>query len=366
MNIFSKESLYAVKKASEWGNVACSNYTTWYIDNNGDLYGCGYGEYGQQGNGSSGGIAGRVTAFTKRASNVAQVACSEETTWYITTSGDLYGCGQGEFGQQGNGSSGNSNIIKTFTKRASNVAQVACSEETTWYIDTNGDLYGCGRNNKGQQGDGTTANFVTTFTKRASNVASVACSQYTTWYLTTSGDLYGCGEGSKYQQGSGSTTDVKTFTKRVSSIASSVACSQNTTWYIDYNGNLYGCGAGGSGQQGRGSTDDVIRFAKRVSNVASFACSPNTTWYIDTNGDLYGCGEGGYGQQGNDSSGSGSNGDVSTFTNRASNVASIACSEYTTWYLTTSGDLYGCGYNNYGQQGISINTSIVKTFTKRN
>ena len=49
----------------------------------------------------------------------------------------------------------------------------------------------------------------------------------------------------------------------------------------------------------------------------------------------------------------------------AKGEAQIACSTDTTWYLTTTGDLYGCGSNNYGQQG-SGDTTNVLTFTKRN
>uniref|UniRef100_UPI0025E8CD9B hypothetical protein n=1 Tax=uncultured Parasutterella sp. TaxID=1263098 RepID=UPI0025E8CD9B len=63
-----------------------------------------------QGNGST----DDVTTFTKRADNVAQVVCSEGTTWYLNKSGELYGCGKGDYGQQGNGSTG---YVKVFTKR---------------------------------------------------------------------------------------------------------------------------------------------------------------------------------------------------------------------------------------------------------
>jgi len=46
-------------------------------------------------------------------------------------------------------------------------------------------------------------------------------------------------------------------------------------------------------------------------------------------------------------------------------ASQVVCGIMVTWYLTTSGDLYGCGNNNYGQQG-SGDTTDVLTFTKRN
>ena len=93
---------------------------------------------------------------------VDKVCCSDYTTWYITDSGDLYGCGNNYFGQQG---SGERVDVLAFTKRASNVKEVACSDDTTWYIDNNNNLYGCGLNDNGQQGSGGTSS-VLTFTEK--------------------------------------------------------------------------------------------------------------------------------------------------------------------------------------------------------
>ena len=341
--------------------VACSGTTTWYLTKSGDLYGCGDGQYGQQGNGST----TTVKTFTKRASGVASVACNEHTTWYLTKSGDLYGCGYNFYGQQGSGTYGSNANVLTFTKRASNVIQVVCSDFTTWYLTESGDLYGCGHNDRGQQGSGNT-NDVYTFTKRASNVAQIVCSNYTTWYISTiNAYLYGCGYNNYGQQGIGSSaTAILAFRQLSNTIkAQKIYCSTGITWYLDLSNNLFGCGYGEFGQQGSGtygSNANVKTFTNRASNVVQVTCSNNATWYLTESGDLYGCGRNNRGQQG-----SGDTNNVSAFTKRASNIAQVACLGTTTWYLTKSGDLYGCGSNNYGQQG-SGNTSNVLTFTKRN
>ena len=108
--------------------------------------------------------------FLTQANNIKtnnlSVSVSNYTTWYIDKSGNLYGCGYNKYGQQG---SGNLTDVTTFTQRASNVAQVVCSEDTTWYIDKDGNLYGCGLNGQGQQGSGDTTN-VLTFTKRIEEI----------------------------------------------------------------------------------------------------------------------------------------------------------------------------------------------------
>ena len=112
--------LMAGKKTVKGAQVACSGDTTWYVTKSGELYGCGNGDSGQQGDGSNGCRAPEVNdvhnvyTFTKRADNVAQFACSGDTTWYLTKTSELYGCGYGYYGQQGNGSTNN---VTRFTKR---------------------------------------------------------------------------------------------------------------------------------------------------------------------------------------------------------------------------------------------------------
>ena len=141
--------------------VFTSANTTWILTSNGELYGCGSNEYGQQGSGDT----SNVLVFTKRAENVKEVSCSRYTTWYIDNNNNLYGCGYNKYGQQGSGVSGTSNNVLTFTKRAENVKEVSCSDNTTWYIDNNNNLYGCGNNGSGQQGTGGITK-VLVFTKR--------------------------------------------------------------------------------------------------------------------------------------------------------------------------------------------------------
>lgn len=343
-----------IKLNGKVSKVLCGNWLgNWYITESGTLWGCGRNDFGDQGIGSEDSMIG--SPFTKRADNVDQVFADRSYTWYITKTGELYGSGN-----YSSSSLPPNSLV--FTKFADNVAQVTGSWHTMWYVTKSGELYGCGSATRGQQGNGDNSYEyeVTTFTKRAENVSQVACSDYTTWYLSKSGELYGCGGASDGQQGSGSTSDVKTFTKRADNVAQ-VVCSASTTWYVTKSGQLYGCGDASEGQQGSGSTSDVLTFTKRADNVAQVVCSGSTTWYVTKTGELYGCGSVRYGQQGNGASGYGVDG-VASFTKRADNVAQVACSEKATWYVTKAGELYGCGS---GAQGSGSYSDVVSSFTKR-
>ena len=107
-----------------------------------------------------------------------------------------------------------------------------------------------------------------------------------------------------------------------------------------------------------GSYRAVIGREEAVVNIYVFA-SVYTTWILTSKGELYCCGYNGEGQQG-----TGDTSNVLVFTKRASNVKKFSCTNYTTWYVDNNNNLYGCGNGYYGQQGSGDTTSI-KTFTKR-
>ncbi len=231
------------------------NATTLVLYNNGELFGAGYKPY--LGLGSS----GNQTSFVKIADNVKDISASNASTFYITNNGFLYGCGANAKNQQGNGTT---SAVTSFVKRAENVKLVECSGDTTFYVTTSGELYGCGSSSNGQQGNGGTSN-AAVFTKRADNVQSIACSTTATFYLTNNGELYGCGQNSSGQQGAGTTTRVTKFTKRAENVKDFITnTSDNTVFYVTENNEVFGCGYNYYGQQADGKTNNVLTFTKKT------------------------------------------------------------------------------------------------------
>lgn len=220
-----------------------------------------------------------------------------------------------------------------------------------WYLTKDGDLYGKGNNDNGQQGSGGTAT-VQEFTLRGQNVKKFKNTYATTWYLTNDGKLYGCGDGYYGQQGDGNLTDhiVTRFTQRATNVVD-FDCAHNiyngTCWYIDSAGDLYGCGYGGYGNQGNGldykqvdtAKTCVSRFTKRAYNVAKVVATTENTYYITTGGYLYACG---WQYDGKTFTGRNTN-YITTFTGIQSNVKDVYCSDYNAVYITYSGDLYIAG-----------------------
>ena len=344
----------------EAGKLVCTGSTTWIIDDDGNLYCCGWNSDGQQGSGNN---KNNVLTFTKRAENVKIVKATSGATWYLTNDDSLYGAG----------SNGAKNYdTTTFTLKMTNVDSYII-DDNRWVLTKDGELYGCGYNNYGELGSGNSGDgdgfgdWV--LRKRAENVKSFFTGDGTTWYIDNNNDLYGCGNNNYNQQGLDVPVKTKynahaytvfaldhypVFQKRASN-AKTVFADREFTFYLDFDGNLYGCGRNNFGQLG--STSSALGFIKRAENVETVKFGYNSTWYLSENGDLYGTGDNYHGQQG-----SGDTTNVKTFTKRAENVENFVISGATTFYLS-DGNLYGCGNNNYGQLGLGDTTNRT-TFTK--
>ena len=371
MNVAGKyDTTTFILKKTNVDSYNITNNNFWVLTKDGELYGAGANFYGQLGSGKNGkGTDDWI--LRKRAENVKSFFSGGSTTWYIDNNNDLYGCGNNNYNQQGldvpvkdkNQHYPPYAIVAAdtypyFQKRASNVKTVIATANYTLYIDFDGNLYGCGRNDNGQLGSTSSG---VGFIKIAENVKTCACSgnyNETTWYLTEDGDLYGTGDNAYGQQGSGNTSTVKKFTKRAENVKD-FKCSNYVTWYLSENGDLYGTGNNYHGNQGSGDETNVLTFTKRADNVRDFKCDSAETWFLTKNGDLYGAGDGSWGNQG---AGSGSASRILTFTERAENVENFNFTAYTTFYVS-DGNLYGCGRNNYGQLGMGDTTDRT-TFTK--
>ena len=344
-------------------DVQVNDSATWILLNDGTLLGCGDNSFGQQGSGKQG-SSYYVTTFTQRLTDVAQIFTTGYTTWALKTDGTLWGCGYGGYGQQGNGTSSSYNYVTTFTQRLTDVAKVSISRVTTWALKTDGTLWGCGYNGNGQQGSGQSGSSynVTTFTQRLTDVKEVFANYSTTWVLKTDGTLWGCGDNYYGQQGSGDTNNVTTFTQRLTDVDKVSTSTGRTTWALKTDGTLWSCGDNAYGQQGSGDTNNVTTFTQRLTDVAQVFALDETTWAIKTDNTLWGCGNNKYGNQGSGTSGDGTK--VTTFTQRLTDVAQVSASGGTTWALKTDGTLWGCGVNESGQQS-SGDKNDVTIFTQR-
>ena len=294
-----------------------------------------------------------------------------DTSFFLTEAGDVYGCGRNHQGQLGIGTTANTETptFVTGASLGSAVSGIFACNYNTFFITPAGDVYGCGHNNNGQLGLGDTArrlvpNYITGATQ-GSAVSSIAASVDNSLFLTPNGDVYGCGYNNYGQLGLGDTTqrlvpNYITGAAQGSAVAV-VSSAQNSSLFLTTAGDVLGCGHNAECQLGLGDitqreVPNYITGAAQGSAVADISASRENSLFLTPNGDVYGCGYNSYGQLGLGNTTSICFPAYVSGVAEGSAVADISSSLWNSFFLTPNGDVYGCGHNNNGQLGLGDTT----------
>lgn len=330
---------------------------------NGNLYCWGGNTLGQVGNGTKSSVAKPVKVL----SNVASFKGIETNVAAITQSGDLYIWGTNSSGLLGNGQVGYKLEQLTPLKILSNVASVYLVEVRGYYhnsiavITKSGDLYSWGYTGEGQVGNGQSGVDVyqTSPVKILSNVASVKSYDGGVAAVTKSGDLYMWGKNNFGQVGNGQSgvNVYQTTPVKVLSNVASISLNSDSVAALATNGDLYCWGNNWQGRVGNGSSETQTTPVKVLSDVV-YANADRVTTAITENGDLYCWGYAEMGQVGNGMSGIEDR--QTTPVKIMKNVTMVRTQHSNTAAVTTDGDLYCWGGNEWGQIG---NGTLVRQVT---
>ena len=192
---------------TNWKQIACGHAHTAAIKTDGTLWACGYNGSGQLGDGTIVNKSSPVTT-SGGGTNWKQVAGGGYHTAAIKTDGTLWTCGSNSSGQLGTGNTSSYSSPVTTAGGGTNWKQVACGTYHTAAVKTDGTLWAWGRNNYGRLGDGTTANKSSPVTTAGggTNWKQVACGEAHTAAIKTDGTLWTCGYNLKGQLGDGTTS----------------------------------------------------------------------------------------------------------------------------------------------------------------
>eukprot|EP01091_Cochliopodium_minus_P019867 TRINITY_DN848_c0_g1_i1.p1 TRINITY_DN848_c0_g1~~TRINITY_DN848_c0_g1_i1.p1 ORF type:complete len:652 (+),score=224.32 TRINITY_DN848_c0_g1_i1:23-1957(+) len=157
----------------------------------------------------------------------------------VTESGDLYVFGCNSFGQLGLPSD-----IKIQNKphkllQNKNIKSIHVGSNHSFFLEKNGDLYGTGQNNFGQLGNGDTKHLYG-FVKVAENIYNVACSSEFTIYQKLDGEVYFSGRGLGFKSKTHEHLDIKNVI--------SFSCGLRYAIFVDHQKKLYGLGCNKNGE----------------------------------------------------------------------------------------------------------------------
>ena len=302
------------------------------------------------------------------------VSCGFNNFAAICTTGDMWVCGNNSFGQQSRGS-GNTAAVKVLTAISlptgmtnSNWQQVSCGSYHTAAIKTDGTLWTCGLNDKGQLGNGDTITQYTFVQQSSSstNWKKVSCGFNHTAAIKTDGTLWTWGDNTSGQLGdSSNSSTVSARSSPVQTIAGGntwqqVSGGNRSTTAIKKDGTLWTWGHNFSGELGdstttnRSSPVQTIALGNNWKQVSCGQSSPslpdsNHTGAVKTDGTLWTWGNNVNGQLGDNTS-SDKSSPVQTLTGTY-DWKQVACGIAFTAAIKTDGTLWTWGNNGTGQLG---------------
>lgn len=234
--------------------------------------------------------------------NIVQIACGDFHTALITDQGDIYTFGFGGYGQLGLGNYLQNNV-PTRISGLPKVKQVACGRNHSALITDQGELYTFGRNKYGQLGllKYKEAINVPQQIPLGGKVKQVSCGNEHTALVTERGEIFTCGAGWWGNLGLGNKNDAHTF-HRIEQFfdVDQVSCGENHTAFITKQGNIYTFGRNNYGQLGLG--DDLERLTPTqilgFTDVKYVSCGKYYTIFLTGAGKTYVFGDGSDGQLG--------------------------------------------------------------------
>ena len=216
-------------------------------------------------------------------SDAKQILNGYANTYVVYANGDVYACGHGDEGQNGDGSNtdrlglgkvnfpsdaGPVKYIVGGGSQAENYGSILALME-------DGDVYGWGYNVHGQLGIGNvnnqnTAQKITTFNKNVKSIAMAGGRYSHAAAITTDNRLFLWGYNGYSQLGNGNTTDATSPVE--TTISGQTPCkvivtqtgSYGNTYVVCASGRVYSCGYNGYGQLGHGNTTTPISSLTQV------------------------------------------------------------------------------------------------------
>ncbi|MGP8204902.1 MAG: putative Ig domain-containing protein [Acidimicrobiales bacterium] len=307
-----------------------------------------------------------------------------------TSPGQLYAFGDNYYGQLGNATNTGANTanatpaLVTLPGATGPAAQVAAGGNQTLVVTTTGQLYAFGDNFYGQLGNTTNSGANTANSTPAlvalpganGAVSQVAAGGNQTLVVTTTGQLYAFGENFYGQLGTATNAGSNTANPTPALVtlpgatgpAAQVATGADDSLVVTTTGQLYAFGDNLYGQLGTATnagsntanpTPALVTLPGATGPVAQVAAGAYHSLALTTTGQLYAFGDNDYGELGF-AANSGTNTPNPTATlvglpGATGPVKEITAGGYHSLALTTTGQLYAFGYNLTGQLGTATN-----------
>ena len=318
--------------AGSVAQVAAGTGHTLLVTSSGQLFAHGTNAAGQLGSAPAGTtpmpVPTRVT-LPGAIGSVTQTAAGAGFSLALTSSGQLYAFGSNQFGQLGNSTNNGTTTanptptLVTLPGQIGTITQVAAGQAHSLALTSSGQLYAFGFNRYGQLGSTTnngTANATPTpalvaLPGQIGAITEVAAGGYHSLALTSSGQLYAFGWNYYGQLGNETSNGTDTANPAPALVAlpaqvgavTQIAAGAYHSLASTAGGQLYAFGGNQTGQLGSATNNNTdkanpvpaqVALAGRVGSITQIAGGDDDTLVVTSSGQLFSFGENNFGQLG--------------------------------------------------------------------
>ena len=311
------------------------------IDSEGNIWSWGRGSYGELGNGQSSGNVSVPTQITNgikytQISVAAEIALSHNMA--LDSEGNIWTWGYNSQGELGNGQTGSSNSVSIPTKVTSGTiyTQISAGGDSSLALDNEGNIFGCGDNERGQLTFEQTAMSWVQINVKLSKLGSNGVA------LDDEGNIWSWkinGDGTKQIP-----TQITNGTQYIQVQGGSLA--------LDSDGNIWTWGNNGNGQLGNGQSGGNVSSPIQITTGTKYiqiAGGSSHCIALDESGNIWTWGYNNQGQLGNGEKGT--NVLVPTKVTSGTKYVQIATGSLHSLALDEEGNIWTWGINSDGQLG---------------
>ncbi|GAB1447231.1 hypothetical protein MASR2M44_02230 [Bacteroidota bacterium] len=301
---------------------------------------------------------GNFTVALPSCGPFVKVSTGANHTVAIKSDGTLWAWGDNQYGQLGDGTNTNRNVI-TPIGNSSNWSQIIASYSHNFGIKSDGTLWAWGNNLYGQLGDGTTTSINSPVQIGiAGSWVSIGSSFNHTVGVKSDGTLWAWGNNDNGQLGDGTVaSSLIPIQIGAGTDWSAVAAGENFTLALKSDGTIWSWGKNHLGQLGNGTNNDQISPIQigSTNNWAAVFASGNHAVALKSNGTLWAWGYNGYGQIGD-----GSNTDYNQplQIGNASNWLNVSLGNTFSTAIQSNGTLWAWGVFQNGEAIDGVHTNL--------
>ena len=340
-------------------------YHTALVMNDGTVRACGNNGSGPLGQNDVANRSTVVSVFGISSQAIA-IACGQFYTAILMNNGTVRVCGLNGNGQLGQNDLVNRSTVIPVLGISSQAIAVACGLSHMAILLNDGTVRVCGYNAFGQlgQNDLVQRSTVVPVLGISSQAIAVACGRYHTTILMNDGTVRVCGVNASGQLGQNDTVNRSTVVPvlGISSQAIAVACGSSHTAILLNDGTVRVCGVNANGQLGQNdlvNRSTVVSVLGISSQAIAVACGRYHTTILMNDGTVRVCGQNSSGQLGQNNTASKRT--AVPVLGISSQAIAVACGYYQTVILMNDGTVRVCGQNINGQlgQNDTVNRSTI-------